>query len=112
MRDGSCVPPYYDYCCCSSATLLGLRLPLRTMVLHAAVRYLIPRQYRVSASRWTVAAAGMHDKCRANNAQLSPIPWLERASLLFPDRTAIKYGNHVALTYKELMVSHARASAS
>lgn len=45
-----------------------------------------------------------HAKCRANNAQLSPIPWLERSALLKPDKTAVKYGDDVALTYSELMV--------
>lgn len=45
-----------------------------------------------------------HTKCRANNSQLSPIPWLERAALLKPNTTAVKYGDDVAFTYSELMV--------
>lgn len=45
-----------------------------------------------------------HTKCRANNSQLSPIPWLERAALLKPRATAIKYGDDVAMSYSELMV--------
>lgn len=44
-------------------------------------------------------------KCRANFAQLSPIPWLERAALLAPARTAVKYGDDMTMTYAELMVS-------
>ena len=43
-------------------------------------------------------------KCRANNSQLSPIPWLARAALLKPNATAVKYGDDVAFTYGELMV--------
>ena len=46
----------------------------------------------------------VHTKCRANNSQLSPIPWLERAALVKPNATAVKYGDDVALTYSELMV--------
>lgn len=43
-------------------------------------------------------------KCRANNAPLSPIPWLERAALLFPARTAVRYGEDFTMSYGDLAV--------
>lgn len=46
----------------------------------------------------------LHAKCHANNVQLSPVPWLERAALLKPDTTAVKYGEDVRRTYSELLV--------
>lgn len=47
--------------------------------------------------------SAQQSKCRANNAPLSPIPWLERAALLFPSRTAIRYDD-ITMTYSDLMV--------
>lgn len=45
-----------------------------------------------------------HAKCQANNARLSPVPYLQRAAILNPDKTAVKYGDDISLTYSELMV--------
>lgn len=50
------------------------------------------------------SASSISTKCRANNAQLSPIPWLKRAALLFPARAAVRYGENTTMTYSELMV--------
>ncbi|CAM9531240.1 unnamed protein product [Ectocarpus sp. 12 AP-2014] len=44
-----------------------------------------------------------HAKCQANNARLSPVPYLQRAAMLNPDKTAVKYGDDISLTYSELM---------
>lgn len=64
----------------------------RVMASVAALRRCAPQR------RYT------HAKCQANNARLSPVPYLQRAALLNPDKTAVKYGDDVSLTYSELMV--------
>lgn len=83
------------------------------MVPLTVSRHLRPARWRLYARRSGVLiqrrnsthSSRSGSKCRANNAQLSPIPYLQRAALLNPERTAIKYGDDTTLTYSELMVS-------
>lgn len=69
-----------------------------------AYRHLRAAGWRLNARRGGLLLQPRRSKCGANNAQLSPIPYLQRAALLNPNRTAIKYGDDTTLTYSELMV--------
>ncbi|CAM9754940.1 unnamed protein product, partial [Choristocarpus tenellus] len=43
-----------------------------------------------------------------NSEPLTPIPWLERSARIFPERTALVYGDDVRMSYKDLLAEARR----